>query len=242
MAALKYGTASVAKLMYGAAEALKAYYGSELVWEAEGEDPGPTGPVDITYTDDDLGTTAEGVRTTGALAIGSEAEDRWIYLTITTSVDLGIPSAVTVGGVSADKVAEQLNTNAAPDTAASIWRVSMPTGTTAVVVVTVGTATHNVGITVLRVVGGTGEIHDTDGANDNGDTTVDVVAGGGVIAVICFASNANVTWTGATEVTDFDHGSRAHATAIHISAEPISGHAIVTNGGSGSAACTVSIK
>lgn len=176
-----------------------------------------------------LSSTGTGTNATSytfsGVSFGAEASDRIIVIQAagSTTGTEGF-SSVTIGGVSATKIAEQKTANTADIT--SMWYAEVPSGTTGSVVVVFNSLSARCGLGVWRLTGvtvtpfdfstsldptGTGA---ASKANPSASTTIDVEAGGVIIAS-AYSSNSGTTnpptfaWTGVTENYETVAESRA---------------------------------
>src|SRR5690606_20575856 len=108
-------------------------------------DAGPRPDATIDFTDSASSTSDLSEYTFSTRDIGTAAANRIVLVgiafTVTGAAD---PSAVTIGGVTATKLVSQISSNGAYYT--GIYAAPVPTGTTASVVVTIGTAAARCGI------------------------------------------------------------------------------------------------
>jgi len=149
-------------------------------------------------------------------SIGTATADRIVVVSV---VGVGDSThSVTIGGNAATEVISYAGTSGR----ASLYALSVPTGTTANVVVTVG-GTDSLGVSVYAMYGASGTTaHDTATANaDPLTTTIDIPAGGVVFAVADAynASALTFAWTGVDEDVNLgplsagqDHGAMASRT------------------------------
>lgn len=179
---------------------------------------GAVAPVSISQTDTGTAAAVAGVATFATRAIGAAAADRYVIVALTTESNIDI-IGTTISGSSANIAAfAGKNTGPSPDiTSAIYWRL-VPTGTTATV--TVGFAssnTNNVGITVLRLVGGTGLVFSGDGDSAagaaNSPMDFDVPSSSGSIFVVGNDGTGAITWSGSavTAAAQFTLGADRHA-------------------------------
>jgi len=170
----------------------------------------PTIPVDIQFTDSDVSGTITDEYTFAGKDIGAVASDRVIAVGVGTSsgTNAAVISSVTIGGISATKA---ISSNAEENSLSDIWYATVPTGTTATVVVTYTLEQQRCGIGVWAVYNSSGA--PTATAEDNQDiadasavtsTTINVPANGGVLAYACGVSGGVLTFTLAGVTEDFD--------------------------------------
>ena len=149
------------------------------------------------------GSVNSNTHTYTAMGIGAADSDRWIiaafYTSHNTSREFG---TVTIGGVSATLMADE-PTLTAEGIKVDWWKANVTTGTTGNVVVTTPAATDNFydgGCATYRCDGEPTSVDtalDTATTGSTFETTVDVNAGGSIIAVGAIGFTGEVdTWTG----------------------------------------------
>lgn len=134
------------------------------VFAQGGMGPGPgmvhssgSDPFSVTATDNSSDTSASSPVTYTGLSIGATGTNRVIAAGVGSrnAGGIGAISSLTIGGISATKAIAV--TNGAGDQSAEIWYASVPTGTTANVVVTYTTGAYaRGGIQLWRVISATG--------------------------------------------------------------------------------------
>lgn len=163
-------------------------------------------PVTVTYTANASSSANASSYTYTAQSIGSASSDRVVIVGV-TGVNVQA-SAVTVGGISASKIATA--TDGATENV-TLWTASVPTGTTADIVVTMTGSEVRNGIAVWSKVGGVGSTTvATTGAVSNGPatTSINVPSNGGLVAMVVWAgsgSTPSATWAGPT--LDYNSGT-----------------------------------
>lgn len=190
--------------------------------------------VSISYGANTTVTPSSNVATTGALAIGTASSDRLVAACFTTKTN-GTVSSVTIGGVSATKAIGARDTGSNPNQVSEIWVAAVPTGTTAVVVVTFSSNTNLTSVTTYSITGSSSTVSDTDSAIGAGVTismsALTVPANGQGIACLCQNTPASaVSWTNATEQDDVQAGG---GSAIHRHST-----ALITAAGTNTITCT----
>jgi hypothetical protein len=157
--------------------------------------------------------------------IGTAAADRDVYVFVSTNADLGSgsPDSVTVGGVSATEITS--NGVTISNQNLSLWRASVPSGTTATVVVQdsdreFSTEVH---VSVYAAYGRTAGTPVTATATTGTDVSLDltVSAGSDIIAAAEVRNGGMWSWVGLTEDDEVDLGTGeyvASASATNVSA------------------------
>lgn len=163
----------------------------------------------IALTDSYTSATNATSYTGTGLSLGATASDRVIIVGVesriaTTSGDI---SSVTVAGNSATLIRKELNTlDGSSTNVTAVYAVALATGTTGDVVVTFPGMMLRCGFQVYRAVGTSGTTAHATAANSvtsgNASTTIDIPAGGVLLAIGINAANTTVTWTGPTEDVD----------------------------------------
>lgn len=152
-----------------------------------------------------VGTTSNPV-TFSTLASGTAAADRISAVALNNGELRGTPTGVTINGVTASQVVVGTNGGSYRST---IWACSNPTGTTADVVVTFGSASaETVSCSLFSITGANSTPHDTDSAGGTGLNSISIsgltIPAGGVavFAGLCGDQNSGIAWTNATEYQD----------------------------------------
>jgi hypothetical protein len=175
-----------------------------------------TSPVTTTYRGNYSFTTSPAAQTFSNVPFGTAAADRRVVVVAATGTALATPSGVTAGGVSGSLV---VRVDGGDSMDIDIWIVTVPTGTSGDVVVTQGTASSAGGMAVYTLHGASATANDTDTATQENPYagTIDVTAGGAVIAGshANHASNPTSTWSGITEDVDFQTVSVYQMSAAH---------------------------
>lgn len=151
--------------------------------------------------------------TFNSINIGSENPNRVIVIGVCgfrSGATLGTAASVTVAGNSATQV---ISRNASNDSAVSLtlWAIALPTGTTATIVVSHGSAT-TCGITVYNVISKNKQITPTYTSslayNNNApatiSTSIQTTTNSGVVAQVFQINGIDPTWTGVTKTNSLD--------------------------------------
>lgn len=152
----------------------------------------------VTWTDSASSASATSPHTFTSRAIGTALATREVFVAVYN----GTTSAVTVGGISASLVAS------AASSTLTLWRASVPTGTTADIVVTFTGGGGRLLISVWAAYNltsttpfGTASYFASSTPATNHSTTIDTAGGGILIAVaaaVITSGNGGPSWTGAT--------------------------------------------
>ncbi len=158
-------------------------------------------PATVSYTAQAVITTnSASPYTHSSQAIGTADASRQVVVGVNCQ-DSGVTvSALTVGGVSASQIIGATDGNNA-DNRVELWAASVPTGTTADIVVTYSGSPQNCCIGVWAIYGASTSAHDTasDDAAPNAPS-IDIPAGG---VCIGFANGQGTySWTNLTESFD----------------------------------------
>lgn len=163
----------------------------------------------IALTDSFTSATNAASYTGTGLSLGATASDRIIIVGVESRITgtSGDITSVTVAGNSATLIRKELNTQDGIATnVTAVYAVALATGTTGDVVVTFPVTMLRCGFQVYRVVGTSGTTAYATAANSvasgNASTTIDIPAGGVLLAIGINAANTTVTWTGPTEDVD----------------------------------------
>lgn len=160
--------------------------------------------ISITYNALASSTTDLTEYTFSAVALGDEAANRKIVVTIlgrSTNPSTRTISSVTVAGVAATEAVSVSNTIG---NRAAIYVADVPTGTTGDIVVTFDLGMQNCSVGSYAMYGA-GSSTPTDTATDIASAfsqTLDVPAGGAAFAVAGVQANTTTTWAGLTERYD----------------------------------------
>ncbi len=166
-------------------------------------------------------TTSPAAQTFSSVPFGTAASNRHVVVVAATGTALATPSGVTAGGVSGTLVV-RVDGGDAMDI--DIWIVAVPTGTSGDVVVTQGTASSAGGMAVYTMTGANATAFHTNTVSVSGSggadisSTINVAAGGGVIAGIHGNHSTMPTWAwtvGLTEDVDFQTVSVYSMSAAH---------------------------
>ncbi len=176
--------------------------------------------VTVAGTAHSTSTFTSGAKTFTALATGTASAGRRVVAAIGHKQNVAI-TAVTIAGITASRQAAAAETNTTPDARAEIWSAWVPTGATADVSITAGSADSNaVNISLFALTGGQQEVAQLDvagtavqssGSSAALSVALTVVAKTVQIAVVQNAGGQTTTWTGATEY--IDEGTSRYATA-----------------------------
>lgn len=137
-------------------------------------------------------------------AIGPAFSDRYVIVAITAGGTTAIAS-VTIGGIAASAIGVAGD---GTHLLSALWIALVPTGTTATVVVNVGSGWSRIGIACYSVTG-LQSITPYDTGSDLSmssgvmDDVIDVPDGGFVIGIAYNGQACTFTWTGLTEDADF---------------------------------------
>jgi len=139
---------------------------------------------------------------------GTAATDRVIIVGVAAAQGtVGLPTSVTVAGLTATVLKTQAGTNSF----VSLYSVSVPTGTTGDVVVTLSAAAVRCEISLWRSVGNMGiqAYGSASTTTSGGNMLVPVPSGGEVIGMAynINASNQTFTWVGVTKDFDINVGT-----------------------------------
>lgn len=173
------------------------------------------GTITFQFTDSELQDLPAGTTFTFSnKAIGSAASNRTILVLAQPGTALNTVTSVTVGGVSATVV---------PSTTNRFWLASVPSGTTATVVMNTSATTGAVAIGLYAIYGSLNQVpFDNQSTSGTGTTSVNLNVEAGGIA-ICYGLTTSITtasdqsWSGVTE--DYDRqgtgsvGKSAHSGA-----------------------------
>lgn len=169
-------------------------------------------------------TNASGVATATGMTIGTADAGREVLVGVTSQSTETIAS-VTIGGKAATQRGSITNTGVSPNLQATIWGASVPTGTTADVVVTLSAATTGIviGLTTLRLLEGSKANSDLDSLTGSGVSIVlsgvtIPTGGGGIWCWVNDTQTTAVTWTNATEVSDASATAHRHSVATSTTA------------------------
>jgi len=180
---------------------------NQLIGFGAGGALGP--PAEVSHTDNSVfglygSAPARTVFTHSSQALGAANAGRKIVVAVGQSAMSASVATLTIGGVSASQVAEEIG----GDSRVEIWQADVPTGTTGDVVVTWDAVSFRSGIGVYRVVNAAAAAYataTTSGSATSFSGTVTIPAGGIAIAV-CFGSAGGTqtpfAWTNLTERYD----------------------------------------
>lgn len=134
--------------------------------------------------------------------LGTADTNRRIFAMVVNEANAfqGVPTSVTIGGVSATSISSQLD--AFGSTAISLWTALVPTGTTGDVVVTHSTTKRSCAISLYRTVGASASLSASGTSDISGNPSVAVAipAGGiGLAAITNPHGPGPFVWTNYTE-------------------------------------------
>lgn len=169
--------------------------------------------VSIVGTDHKVDPTDQQVFTFSACALGTASAGRRIVVGVSgrASSDTATVSSMTIGGVSATKVIEALDSIV--HNSAGLWIADVPTGTTGDVVVTFSVVVQRCGICVWSMTGAASAVASDTDSNHATPTNVTVITKtltiptrGGAIGYSfgTFAGGTTAAWTNLTEPSGFD--------------------------------------
>lgn len=161
-------------------------------------------PATISFTDWVADTTDNSTYTFSSRSIGTAAANRYIIVTVQFSDVFTTASSVTVGGISATFVKRKSGAGATPTDTVEIWVASVPTGTTANVVVNTTLGVNNCSIGLWAAYGINPTAYATgESVASPPSTTLNIPAGGIAVGIAASNDGGNTwTWTGLTEGYD----------------------------------------
>lgn len=153
----------------------------------------------ISYVDETASTSDSSQYTFSSRSIGAAASDRVVVVAVASEILFGGTScqSVTIGGNAATKIDEGASAHAA----VSLWRLKVPTGTTATVVASFADTQRRCGIIIFRIVDQIGDTP-TDYSHGAASTTLDIESGGCALAAFVDENPGSKTFTGITERFD----------------------------------------
>lgn len=174
-----------------------------------------------------LGVATEGAGVSATftdVAIGAAAPSRLVVVGLQAPASTSVAvSNVTIGGVSATGIY-----NVSATSHVSMWTATIPTGTTAEVVVTMTNVAISFGIAVYALYNlesttrasrvGTSKFISSNQPPTTVDVTLAVPENGILIAINAVNNLQSVSWTGVIE--DSDSGGRSSASKQYLSADP----------------------
>lgn len=203
---LKAGSGDLVAVKHGSDDVLAVYVGDELVWAV---------PPVLTYRDAAVSGSDTNSYTFSGRAIGTAGSKRHVVVCVSGSRSSGsaadaIPTAVTVGGISATKLEESAGTPSSIPTGSSVWVALVPTGTTADVVATFANTNRRCGIVLFSLDYITGTPADSDATAVAGSNDISGFAATVPTVGLIFVTNADngginaftFSGTGVTEVAD----------------------------------------
>lgn len=167
----------------------------------------------VSYTDTDSVNSALSTYTFTSKSIGTADPKRTVFVGI---VEVGAPntapSSATIGGISAAAVVTAQNGTGG---LATIWAAAAPTGTTATIVVNFPGVTNRCGIVVWSVYGDHQVNATATSTSDPSTASIDVRAGGVLLASACGSTSATASSTGSTVMTERVDAAIGGTTARH---------------------------
>jgi hypothetical protein len=169
----------------------------------------------LTYVTSTANTTDGTTFTFSSHSIGTAASDRLVVVAVSARDSSGsdVITGVTIDGNAATSVAASAS-SASPT---AIFSRSVPSGTTADIVVSVGSSFAACVIHVYTITGlsSTTAVDTLTSVNGSSDPTgtIDVSADGVLIAVAQSQATTTATWTGVTEDYDAQTETRTHTAA-----------------------------
>jgi plastocyanin len=167
----------------------------------------PSGAAAATMTYESSATEASGGTTITYTAMAIGAADANRVVAVVFSCRAGAPSMVTSGvtiqGIAATQVSGAAGTNGTIQGGTDIWYASVPTGTTANVVVTWSSGTTATAAKAMRIITTTPAPTSASGTASTGtvaslNTSITVPSNGVGLAYTYAQSGPTVTWTNAT--------------------------------------------
>lgn len=154
--------------------------------------------------------SSSGTQTIAGVSFGAPSSDRHIVIAVNALASSGGNiSGVVIGGVTATKVAEQTITDSAT-LVSQIWRAAVPTGTSGDIDLTWSTTGFDIQVDVYRLTHSSGTPNDTGLSNGNVsslDLSLNVAAGGVLVATACNLNGEQISITGATQDNDNTGGN-----------------------------------
>ena len=150
-------------------------------------------------------------QTFATVSIGTAAYDRRVILAVAAGggATVGTVTGITVGGVSATKIVEQLG--AGNQTRSQIWIALVPSGTTADIILTYSASVSQFGIGVWNATGLSVNTAFASGGStaDPGTATLACTGGGFCVSLAAtFNLSTSLTWTNVTEKYDQVQGTQ----------------------------------
>ena len=164
-----------------------------------GADVSYTGDTSVTFTDSSVNSGSATAYTFSSQAIGTASSDRVVAVGVTAGNSAAGVSTLTVGGVSAVKAIDVTN-----NTEAELWYASVPSGTTADIVVTFSSGKGRCGIGVWALTGVTGVGATNTSTSSTATLTVSGITKDIVLAVYGGKDHTSVSFSGVTENYDED--------------------------------------
>ena len=164
-----------------------------------GADVNYTGDTSVTFTDSSVNSSGATAYTFSSQAIGTASSDRVVAVGVSAGNSAAGINTLTVGGVSAVKAIDATNS-----TETELWYASVPSGTTADIVVTFSSSKGRCGIGVWALTGVTGVGATNTSTSSTATLTVSGRAKDIILAVYGGKDHASVTFTGLTEDYDED--------------------------------------
>jgi hypothetical protein len=164
-----------------------------------GADVNYTGDTSVTFTDSSVNSGSATAYTFSSQAIGTASSDRVIAVGVSAGNSPAGVSTLTVGGVSAVKAIDATNS-----TETELWYASVPSGTTADIVVTFSSGKGRCGIGVWALTGVTGVGATNTSTSSTATLTVSGRTKDIVLAVYGGKDHTSVIFSGVTENYDED--------------------------------------
>ena len=164
-----------------------------------GADVNYTGDTSVTFTDSSVNSGSATAYTFSSQAIGTASSDRVVAVGVSAGNSAAGINTLTVGGVSAVKAIDATNS-----TETELWYASVPSGTTADIVVTFSSSKGRCGIGVWALTGVTGVGATNTSTSSTATLTVSGKTKDIVLAVYAGKDHASVSFSGVTENYDED--------------------------------------
>lgn len=164
-----------------------------------GADVNYTGDTSVTFTDSSVNSGSATAYTFSSQAIGTASSDRVVAVGVMAGNSAAGINTLTVGGVSAVKAIDATNS-----TETELWYASVPSGTTADIVVTFSSGKGRCGIGVWALTGVTGVGATNTSTSSTATLTVPGRTKDIVLAVYGGKDHASVSFSGVTENYDED--------------------------------------
>ena len=207
-------------------------------------------PATISYQTSKVSGSTTTSYSFASTAFGAAQADRLIVVTVSgliaPSSGTGHITGVTVGGITATEVIQDVTFGGGNSVHCGIYVASVPTGTTGTVVVTTKASgsISRAGIGVFAVYGANATATDSD--SDTGTSTktcvVNVPAGGVVIGVTCnYTSSRTTTWGNLTERYDQNINSGTYQSGADAAFETAQTSLSITAAPSAATQCSMCV-